>query len=329
MENGQYRGNTWNSPHPAITLFLIAPLVGEVLPGVRPIATIFNPLTFLLLSTLYGSGALIVRELTVRWNKGWPSIILLGFAYGILEEGIGAQSFTNPLWSGLDDPSGYSRLWGINWVWAEQILIYHALISISLSILIVNLLYPSKQSERYLSGKTLIACFAIIALNLLFQELILLPYWSGTSFYIIAMLVVLILGLMARFAPRSVHFRRKFKAPNWLVFLFTAILAFVFVLEIQYSLYKSVPPLLDIILTTVFLIFVFTAFSFLAPKNTSGSWLYAVALGPVVFFIVINSLIVPPSIPGELLFAVIIVVAGIRVLKHDRRATGAEESAAT
>jgi hypothetical protein len=41
----------------------------------------------------YGSGALIIRELKVRWNKGYISMFVLGEAYRIIEEGLMAKSF--------------------------------------------------------------------------------------------------------------------------------------------------------------------------------------------------------------------------------------------
>ncbi len=45
---------------------------------------------------LYVPGALIVREAMVRWNKGWGSVLLLGAAYGILEEGVALSTLFNP-----------------------------------------------------------------------------------------------------------------------------------------------------------------------------------------------------------------------------------------
>ena len=55
------------------------------------------PLTiFILLASLYGSGALLIRELKVRWRKGYVSMFLLGTAYGIIEEGLMVKSFFDP-----------------------------------------------------------------------------------------------------------------------------------------------------------------------------------------------------------------------------------------
>jgi len=46
--------------------------------------------------SLYGSGALVIRELRVRWNKGIGTTLLLGSAYAMIEEGLMVASFFNP-----------------------------------------------------------------------------------------------------------------------------------------------------------------------------------------------------------------------------------------
>jgi hypothetical protein len=50
-------------------LFFLAPAIAELLLGSSPPSEFFNPFIFLLLASLYGSGAVIVRELKVRWRR--------------------------------------------------------------------------------------------------------------------------------------------------------------------------------------------------------------------------------------------------------------------
>ena len=69
---------------PAVVLFFLSPAIGELLSTSSPPAEFFNPFTLLLQASLYGSGALLVRELAHRWGKGWPSVLLLGAAYGVV-----------------------------------------------------------------------------------------------------------------------------------------------------------------------------------------------------------------------------------------------------
>ena len=57
---------------PALVLFFLAPVIGELLSGSAPPIEFFNPFSLIILPALYGSGALLVRELTLRWKKRWP-----------------------------------------------------------------------------------------------------------------------------------------------------------------------------------------------------------------------------------------------------------------
>ena len=83
---------------PVIILMILAPTIAELLSGSSPTYLFFQPYYFIFLCGLYGCGALIVRELIVRWQKGWLSALILGIAYAIIEEGIAMKSFFNPTW---------------------------------------------------------------------------------------------------------------------------------------------------------------------------------------------------------------------------------------
>jgi len=104
---------------PVLTLFFLSPIVGELLSGSTPLPHFLNPLTLFFLTGLYGSGAIIVREAVKRWGKGWASVLLLGAAYGVLEEGVMVKSFFDPAWPDLGILGIYGRWLGVNWVWAE------------------------------------------------------------------------------------------------------------------------------------------------------------------------------------------------------------------
>ncbi|MED2040260.1 hypothetical protein P4V58_24500 [Bacillus wiedmannii] len=74
-------------------LFFLSPLVAEYLLGNISISAI-AALPFLAL--MYGCGSILIREITRRRGYGWPTMILMGLAYGILEEGLITQSLFNP-----------------------------------------------------------------------------------------------------------------------------------------------------------------------------------------------------------------------------------------
>ena len=107
--------------------------------------------------SLYGSGAVVVRELRTRWHKGVGSMLLLGAAYGVLEEGLMVTSWFSPYWADLGPMAVYGRLLGVNWVWAEMLTIYHAVFSITIPILLVELAYPQRCGESWVGKKVFAA----------------------------------------------------------------------------------------------------------------------------------------------------------------------------
>ncbi|WP_123525399.1 hypothetical protein [Streptomyces sp. 840.1] len=90
-----------------LALFLLAPLIGEFLLGNQPITAL--PSVFLL-APLYGGGALLVREATRRAGRGWPTMILLGAAYALIEEGPVDQMLWNPHYGGFDLGAAYAGM---------------------------------------------------------------------------------------------------------------------------------------------------------------------------------------------------------------------------
>jgi hypothetical protein len=138
---------------PALALWLTAPIFGELFSGSSPLNEFINPVTFLTLALLYGCGAILARELVIRWNKGWPSLLVLGFAYGIYEEGLLVQSFFDPSWMDLGSLAVYGRVAGVNWVWTQHLTIYHALISICASVAFVEIVYPERRGQSWAGGR--------------------------------------------------------------------------------------------------------------------------------------------------------------------------------
>lgn len=187
-------------PPPSLVLFLLSPAIGELLSGSSPPVEFFTPFGFGIIVSLYGSGAVIVRELRVRWNKGIGSMLLLGAAYGILEEGLMVCSFFNSNWPDLGTLAVYGRWLEVNWVWAVMLTIYHAVYSITIPILLVELAYPQRRSERWTGNRTLKAVFAlllsvVVGGFLLFSTF--LEYWPPIPQYLFAILVMVLFGVAA------------------------------------------------------------------------------------------------------------------------------------
>ena len=153
--------------YPVITLLILAPLLGEMISGSSPPSEYFQPITFFLLTMLYGTGAVVIREIVRRWKKGWVSILLMGMAYGIFEEGIMVRSFFDPGWQDLGQLAFYGRWIGVNWIWSIALTIFHAVVSISISIAITELIFSEKKDTLWLSNKELVLFIIIFLINAL------------------------------------------------------------------------------------------------------------------------------------------------------------------
>jgi hypothetical protein len=156
-----------------LVLFFLPGITAEMLTGSTPVLIyLTNPISFIINTLIYGSGALLIREVVRRRGLGWPSILLLGAAYGIFEEGLVVNTWANP-WlpqvcvvtkgvaTGICD---YSRVGGINLAWAASLTFFHAVISITVPILLVELMFPRRAPLPWLGRK---APFAFVVAEML------------------------------------------------------------------------------------------------------------------------------------------------------------------
>ena len=145
-------------------LVLLAPVMGELLSGSSPPNEFFTPFGFIVMTLLYGGGALLIREARVRWQLGW-SIVFLAIAYGILEEGLLMQSFFNHNHIDLEELAGYGMFLKCQWPWAIELTIYHATVSTLLPIMATDLLFPDLANEPFLKKPGIISTIVLLALD--------------------------------------------------------------------------------------------------------------------------------------------------------------------
>ncbi len=148
---------------PAATLFLLAPLVGEVLFGAIPLSRL--PFGLLGVIGLYGGGALLVRETVRRRRLAAVWLVLLGLAYGLIEEGLVVQSLFDQRYPGLDFLGYYGHWLGVSWVWLEFIVPYHAVFSIAIPIVVTELLFPDRRDTPWVSSRALLAVALLFVAN--------------------------------------------------------------------------------------------------------------------------------------------------------------------
>lgn len=192
---------------PALFLFFLSPMTAELLSGSSPPAEFFRPFSLLLLGLLYGSGAILIRELVLRWRKGWPSIFVLGTAYGILEEGLMVKSFFDPHWMDLGPLGVYGRWGGVNWVWSLGLTIFHAVWSIGIPILLVTLLFPDRAREPWIGRRVLRALAVLLLVDVVFGFLALTTYRPQAVPYVLAILAIVALCFTARRMPVALRKR--------------------------------------------------------------------------------------------------------------------------
>jgi hypothetical protein len=142
---------TW----PAIlVLYLLSPLVAELLTGSTPPLAWNNVGGIIATVGLYGSGALLAREIIRRRRLGWSNLLLLGIAYGALEEGVAYQSWFNPRWI---QPPDAARLFDVNWTFVVAFTTIHMVLSISVAIIVVEAIFPSLAARPWLGRKGFVA----------------------------------------------------------------------------------------------------------------------------------------------------------------------------
>ena len=147
------------------SLIILATTLAEVLTGSTSLPTLVPyPIGFVANMGLYGGGALLIREASVRWTKRWGTVLLLGGAYAVGEEGFAAKTMINPN-SPIIGNQAYSHWLGVNWVPLAALTIFHAGFSIAVPILFLELLFPETKGRRLLRNKGIGITIAVYGLT--------------------------------------------------------------------------------------------------------------------------------------------------------------------
>jgi hypothetical protein len=192
--------------HPVLLLLCLTPGIPEYLSGSSSVAgLIVAPgvfFLFLLLNLgLYGPGVLLVREALVRWRKGWLAALLLGGAYGLLEEGTALSTLFDPRASVVGGLGSYGHFDGVSWVWAIGVLGVHIVLSIGLPIVLLGLALPETRGRSLITGRQVPVVFGIWVLDLILLALAAHYYPVGWSLELAAAVVAGGLALAAYRLP--------------------------------------------------------------------------------------------------------------------------------
>lgn len=278
---------------PLVLLMLLSPLIGELLSGSSPPLEFFNPVTFILLLGLYGTGVVLIREICVKWDKGWASIIVLGIVYALIEEGLSVKSFFDPNWVDLGILGVYGRWMGVNWVWTVCLTIFHTVYSISLPIILFGLLFPGLKKKRLLSDRGLKIFFTVFFLDNLLIYLVLTDYLPNILAHVLNIVLVLGLVLIALRIPRIYPWSNTPLASPKIFFVSGALFGFLFFIFMYFLPnvipYPIFPIMLEIILGLVLLRFVAVNLGFYGNHEHKLALVSGI-LSPLIFLSFVHEL---------------------------------------
>jgi hypothetical protein len=308
----------------AVMLFFIAPLVAEYLLGDFPI-TFLSPL--ILMTPLYGGGALLIREVTRRNGRGWPTMLLLGAAYALVEEGYTTQTLFNPNFFNL-----HLNLLRFAWIpalgiggwWTVFMLNVHPFFSIGVSIALVEGLFPARNRTPWLGNIGL----GIVALLYAAAVYLNTAYTIHTYHFVASRMQFLVTGLVcvvfvaaAFLIPRPAQPTKPDAVPSpWATGAVAFVLsAAVFFAPLQFN-WGAVAWILAVDFTFLLLLGLFSRRSSWTPLHT-----FSVGAGGALFYGV-HAFMQPPIFPASkavvltshvflLVLAAAVVMLGVRRTK--------------
>ncbi|WP_433306384.1 hypothetical protein ACQP2F_20640 [Actinoplanes sp. CA-030573] len=148
---------------PAVVIVLVAPFLGEVLPTATPPLGLLLPWNLALMAALYGSGALLCRELTRRYRLGLPGLCLLAAAYAVYEEALVDRYWFDPHYWQEAGVGSYGRVWHTNILLASHLTAFHVAVSIGASIVLVEALFPAYRNQPWVGRPGLALAAAALA----------------------------------------------------------------------------------------------------------------------------------------------------------------------
>lgn len=283
----------------ALALSFLSITIAEFATGSTPLTNIIvNPGSFFLFSIpsllgLYGCGVILIREAAVRWNRSWPTILMLGIAYGIMEEGVSVHTFFAPVNVTVGVLGAYGKVLGLNLTWAIMISLFHSVFSISLPILISERLWPAMRQKPILTRRSMLGIMAAYITTVFILNLV-APYRPSTAYTLLLAGISIIIILAAKRAPRVIFHDRKY-SPGVIRYALLGLFFFPFLLIFSTNQRFLPPFIVDAELITVSVLFYWQLEShFDGNEHRKRSYLVAFLLMPVMVFGVVESLTANP-----------------------------------
>jgi len=190
-----------SSPRWLITLVfcVFAGTIAEtfITASTSPTHILRDPLTVPFNIVFYGTFDLLAREIIVRRRAGLVSVLLLGAAYGFINEGVAAGTWY------VVHPQGYVFIGGIDWAWALSLTIFHTIISVITPIAFIEMLFPMIQGQSLIHRRGGVICAVLLLSCIVVAIVALAPLPLPFLPYRVSVLVVAILFSFAAWAAPS------------------------------------------------------------------------------------------------------------------------------
>ena len=147
----------WSKLASIIALLGLTPIISHVHLGVIRMTFLFAIIPAF---TAWGLGALLVREIARRTQRGWATIVLLGCAVALAEECLFLQTSFFPL-IGTDPQHAYGRIAGVNWAYLLWALGYETVWAFVIPIFLIESLFPATRDKPWL-GRVGLSLLAIL-----------------------------------------------------------------------------------------------------------------------------------------------------------------------
>ena len=138
----------------------------------------------------------------IRWKKGYATVLALGTAYAIVEEGLALRTLYNPASPVVGTLGVYGHWMGVNWVWTAGLLIFHSVYSISLPILLFGLVFPELKRQSLVRKSGITTSIIALTIDSILLTLI-ANYDPGIVILLFSGVAVAILTIIARKLPTN------------------------------------------------------------------------------------------------------------------------------
>ncbi|MEM3587704.1 MAG: hypothetical protein QXO71_10340 [Candidatus Jordarchaeaceae archaeon] len=121
-----------------------------------------DPWSIFVTFMFYGLMLLVIEDLVSRYSLDYRKLFLIGIIYGILEEGF--LALTNELPAPPGFKPGFGRYYGLNIPWTIFISEFHAIYTVVLTFIIVDLIIPREKPGPVLSKRQYFPILAYLAI---------------------------------------------------------------------------------------------------------------------------------------------------------------------